>query len=111
MCLVEDLFESEDEFGDDIKLLEILRKMPERLKSPVYNKAEFEELKMKNSDDLRLLIEYSKLFSQDLSKAINDTTITDKKACLLIQDHLGKRFPVEEVLPEKTSLKRFVQLP
>lgn len=111
MCLAEDLFVAEDVFGDDIKLLEILRKMPERLKSPVYNKAESEELKMKNSDDLRLLIEYSKLFSQDLSKAINDTTITDKKACLLIQDHLGKRFPVEEVLPEKNISEKIRSTP
>ena len=101
MCLANDLFDAEDAFGDDIKLLEILKKMPERLESPVINRAESEELKMKHPDDLQLLIDYAKLFAQDLNKAINDTLISDKTACCYIQKHLGNRFPIVDSIPSK----------
>lgn len=101
MCLVEDLFESEDAFGDDIKLLDILNKIPERLKYPVKNKSEDEELKLKRTEDLSKIIDYAILFSQDLQKALTDTTISAEKACSLIQNHLGNRFPIVDSIPDK----------
>lgn len=102
MCLVEDLFKAENSFGDDIGLLEILEMMPERLRNPVVNKSEDEELKMKNPEDLPLLIDYARAFSHDLHKAIHESSISDDSACLLIQKHLGNRFPVVNHINSKS---------
>ena len=101
MCLVEDLFIRGNSFGDDVELLEILKKIPERLNSPVINKSENEELKMKKTEDLTLLKDYAKEFSKDLKQALIDTNISDRDACQLIQKHLGKRFPIMDNLKTK----------
>ena len=111
MCLADDLFQFENEVGDDMALLDLISKIPDRLKNgkPVKNKAEKETLDMENSD-CKLLTEYAKEFSKDLATAITKEDFTDEEACELIRKHIGSRFPLESsLIHEKERLREHVR--
>lgn len=103
MCLVDDLYDSNQGKDDDEALLQILQSIPNRLASPVVNKSEDEKLELKNPEDLQKLKDYAIDFSTDLGKAINDSTLSSRQACLLIQKNLGDRFPVLDNMPTKNK--------
>ena len=111
MCLANDLFQYENDVGDDIALLDLISKIPNRLenKSPVKLPNETESLKIEDLD-CKLLKEYAISFSKDLSTAITNETITDEEACKLIRKHLGTRFPLENsLIHERDRLREYVR--
>ena len=111
MCLANDLFQYENDVGDDIALLDLISKIPNRLENgtPIKLPNEKEPLKIDNSD-YQLLQEYAKAFSKDLSTAITNDTITDEEACKLIRKHIGSRFPLESsLIHEKERLREYVK--
>lgn len=111
MCLADDIFQFENDVGDDLALLDIISKIPNRLENgtPVKNKAENESLPI-DALDLKLLKEYAKEFSKDLSTAITNEMITDEAACKLIRKHLGARFPLESpLIHERERLREYVR--
>lgn len=111
MCLADDLFQYENDAGDDIALLDLISKIPNRLENgePLKLQKETEPLKIADSD-CKLLKEYAKAFSKDLSTAITNETITDEEACKLIRKHLGTRFPLESpLIHERERLREYVK--
>ena len=111
MCLADDLFQYENDVGDDIALLDLISKIPNRLENgePVKNKAENEPLPIDESD-CKLLKEYAKGFSEDLSIAITNEMITDEEACKLLRKHLGTRFSLESpLIHERERLREYVK--
>ena len=98
MCLADDLYIADNNLGDDLALLDLMSKIPDRLNTPVINKAENETLNMQEEADIALLKEYATSFSHDLRKALSDETIYDEEACKLIQYNLGDRFPLVSII-------------
>lgn len=98
MFLANDLYEKKSENGDDYALYLVLTQLPERLTTPVLNKAvnndeEKEDLTQRNKKYIEQLKEFAGNFATDLGKAIYDETMDDASACELIRRNLGNRFP------------------
>jgi len=98
---------------DDIALLNVLRKVYDKLSDETYqvrNPADTKEIiKISDADRQRLKF-LSKSFSEDLSKAINAETISGEEATKLIQKNLGSRFPKDVVPPTQPSIKDTVYM-
>lgn len=98
MFLADELYEKNNEKGDDFALYLLLTQIPNRLYTPVLNKAvnddeEKEDLTERNKKYIESLKEFAEIFAEDLGKAIHDDALDDFSACKLIQRHLGNRFP------------------
>lgn len=99
MFLADDLYQNNNENGDDNALYLLLSQIPNRLCYPVKNKAdeEKESLTERNRKYIESLKEFAGKFAEDLGHAILDESIDDFSACKLIQDNLGNRFPCDNV--------------
>lgn len=93
MCVVDLILNIENEFGDDLALLDVLRGLKDLSTRHIKNPSEPEEMISISELDLENLKKYAESFYTDLERALKDTTLTDEEACELIRKHLGDRFP------------------
>jgi hypothetical protein len=103
MILADSIVEESNPRRDDLAFLNVLKKIPLKIKSNVINPAEEEEEVIRiKSEDKECLLQFSKDFSKDLDDAVS-VEMSSESACELIRKHLGNRFPVDSTLPFNPS--------
>jgi len=107
MILADEIFISEMKSRDDLSLLNIINKIPEKLLMPRYNPTDRNEIIHIDEDDLKSFGNYIEKFGLDLNEAIY-SNITSNKSCELVRRHLGSRFPIHNNLPFDDNIRREV---
>jgi hypothetical protein len=82
-------------------LLHVLSMAPSILIGDIRNPTDSQEIIGISKDDRTALSNACYHFGKDLQRAMSDSNISDRDACALISNHLGRRFPIQETVPPK----------
>lgn len=85
--------------SDAETFLAVLKALPGLLAAPIRNPTDPDEVISVSTEDTRDLAKHALDFARNLETAVNDNSISDAQACALIQQFLGKRFPIQDSVP------------